>query len=107
VVDQGNLYLVVNVFVTPRRTYSYAAPLKRTLLAIQGNDGRMLWRQDIPWNKGKLSYALIEAPAVSAGAGRVYLVDWTRAAYNPSNEPATLGAFSESNGALLWTRNIT
>lgn len=104
VVDHGNLYLVINVFATPHQ--NYAPPLKRTLLAIQGNDGRTLWQQDIPWNKGKLDYAMIVPPAVSAGGGRVYLVDWQQSA-STQNLNATMGAFSESNGALLWTRDIT
>jgi outer membrane protein assembly factor BamB len=104
VVDNGNLYLVEDVFATPQQRY--AAPFKRTLLAIQGSNGRTLWQQDIPWNKGKLYYAMIDPPEVSAGGGRVYLVDWQQST-NPQNLKATMGAFSESNGALLWTRDIT
>ncbi len=104
VVDHGNLYLVEDVFATPQQRY--AVPFKRTLLAIQGSNGRTLWQQDIPWNKGKLYYAMMEPPEVSAGGGRVYLVDWQQSA-DPQNLKATMGAFSESNGALLWTRDIT
>src|SRR6202043_127861 len=74
VVDQGNLYMVENVFATPQQLY--ASPLKRVLLAIQGSNGHTLWQQDIPWNKGKLNYAMIDPLKVSAGDGRIYLVDW-------------------------------
>ena len=101
VIDQGNLYLVVNVFPVPQT--DYASPLKRTLIAIRGSDGDILWRRDVPWNSGRLNYAMIEPPMVSAGGGRVYLVDW-QPSFNFSNLRATLGAFSENNGALLWTR---
>lgn len=101
VADQGNLYLVVNVFPQPRT--NYASPIKRTLLAIRGSDGQTFWQQDIPWNKGQLNYATIEPPMVSVGGGRVYLVDWQPSS-NFSDLRATLGAFSENNGALLWTR---
>jgi outer membrane protein assembly factor BamB len=104
VVDHGDLYLVEDVFATPQQRY--AVPFKRTLLAIQGSNGRTLWQQDIPWNKGKLYYAMFEPPDVSAGGGRVYLVDWQQSA-DPQNLKATMGAFSKSNGALLWTRDIT
>jgi hypothetical protein len=48
---------------------------------------------------------MMEPPEVSAGGGRVYLVDWQQSA-DPQNLKATMGAFSESNGALLWTRDI-
>lgn len=100
-IDQGNLYLVVNVFPVPQKDYS--SPLKRTLIAMRGSDGYVFWQRDIPWNSGKLNYAMIEPPMVSAGGGRVYLVDWQPSS-DFSNLQATLGAFSEGNGALLWTR---
>lgn len=104
VVDHGNLYLLEDVFAAPQQRY--ASPVKRTLLAIRGSDGRALWQQDVPWNKGELNYAMIEPPQVSAGGGRVYLVDWQPSA-GPQNLKATMGAFSESDGALLWTRDVT
>lgn len=104
VADQGNLYLVVNVFPQPRT--NYASPIKRTLLAIRGSDGQTFWQQDIPWNKGQLNYAMIEPPMVSVGAGQLYLVDWL-----PSTDfehmPAILGAFSENTGKLTWSRRVT
>ncbi len=101
-VDHGNLYMVVNVFTRPQQTN--ALPAKRALLAIRGSDAHTLWQQDIPWNKGKLSYAVIEPPTVSAGGGRLYLVDWQSG--QMQNLKATMGAFSESNGALLWARDV-
>lgn len=102
-IDHGNLYMVMDVFARPSQAYS--APIKRMLVAIRGSDGRTLWQQDIPWNKGKLTYATIEPPQVTVGGGRIYLVDWQSA--NIQNLKATMGAFSESNGALLWTRDVS
>ncbi len=101
-IDHGNLYMVVDVFARPSQAYS--ALIKRMLVAIRGSDGRTLWQQDIPWNKGKLTSATIGPPQVSVGGGRIYLVDWQSAEMQNLN--ATMGAFSESNGALLWTRSV-
>jgi outer membrane protein assembly factor BamB len=103
-VDHGNLYLVEDVFATPQQLYP--SPFQRRLLAMQGSNGRTLWQQDIPWNKGKLNYAMIAPPQVSAGGGRIYLVDWQPSA-DIQDLKATMGAFSESNGALLWTRDLS
>jgi outer membrane protein assembly factor BamB len=114
VVDHGNLYVSGTVFAASGQGYGYLPPLKRELLAIQGSDGRTLWQRDIPWNKGKgaLAYAMMEPPVVSAGGGRVYLVDWVDWHQQQSfpmlqNPKVIMGAFSESNGALLWTRDVS
>lgn len=104
VIEHGNLYMAIDVFVKPLRIYSIH--FTRMLLAIQGSDGRTLWQRDIPWNKGKLGYSTVVTPDVSVGDGRVYLVDWQPSS-NPNNLKATMGAFSESNGSLLWTQNVT
>jgi outer membrane protein assembly factor BamB len=102
VVDQGNLYVLSNV--SDASNQDYASPIKRTLLAIQGSAGRTLWQQDIPWNKGKLNISLEALPELTAGDGRLYFLDWTQSSTDFANLPITMGAFSESNGALLWTR---
>lgn len=102
VVDQGNLYLISNVFV-PINAY-YSSPIKRMLLAIQGRDGRTLWQQDIAWNKNKLNVSLEALPELTAGDGRIYLIDWTQSVSDFTKMSATMAAFAESNGMLLWTR---
>ncbi len=101
-VDQGNLYLISNVFV-PINAY-YSSPIKRMLLAIQGRDGRTLWQQDIAWNKNKLNVSLEALPELTAGDGRIYLIDWTQSVSDFTKMSATMAAFAESNGMLLWTR---
>jgi outer membrane protein assembly factor BamB len=105
IVDQGNLYLLMNVFSTPQP--AYPEQFSRKLLALRGSDGSTLWQQEIPWNKGKLNYAMIEEPALTAGAGRLYVVDWQRSLSSPTNLPLVLGAFSEDNGAVLWTKILS
>lgn len=105
VVDQGNLYLSTDVFSTPHSVYG--SPLARRLLALRGSDGSTLWQQEIPWNKNRLNYAMIEEPGLTAGAGRLYVVDWQQSSSSPTNLPVVLGAFSESNGAVLWTKILT
>lgn len=102
VTDQGNLYLVSNVFAPT--SASFSPPTKRTLLAIQGKDGHLLWQQDIPWNKGQLNVSLEALPALTTGDGRIYLLDWTGSTTHFTDTSATLAAFAENNGALLWTR---
>lgn len=104
VVDQGNLYMLVNIFSTPHPPYP--EHFSRRLLAMRGSDGQTLWQQDIPWNKGKLDYAMIEVPRVTVGAGRLYVVDWQQSFSNSSPPPAVLGAFSENNGAVVWTKTL-
>ncbi|MGB8347527.1 MAG: PQQ-binding-like beta-propeller repeat protein [Ktedonobacteraceae bacterium] len=104
VVDQGNLYMAIDVFANSQQLYP--SHFTRVLLAIQGSDGRTLWLQDIPWNKSGLGYSMIVPPMVSIGDGRIYLVDWQPSS-SPNNLKATMGAFSESNGALLWTKDVT
>lgn len=103
VIDHGNLYMTIDVFANPRQFYP--THLTRELIAIQGSDGRTLWQRDIPWNKGKLGFSTIETPDVSAGDGRIYLVDW-QPSVSAQNLKATIGAFSESDGSLLWTQDI-
>ncbi|GCE24241.1 sigma-70 family RNA polymerase sigma factor [Dictyobacter kobayashii] len=103
VLDHGNLYLLVNVFATPRTMST--PPLKRTILAIGGKDGQTLWQQDIPWNKGQLDYSMMATPQLSTGDGRIYLVDWQPFA-GPAVRKASMGAFSENTGALLWTIEV-
>lgn len=104
IIDHGNLYMAINIVDTASQ--DYFKPFRRALLAIQGSDGHTLWQRDIPWNTGGLGYSQIAPPLVSAGDGRIYLVDW-QPPVDPRNLQATMGAFSESNGALLWTRDIT
>ena len=65
--DQGNLYLIYNVFSNPRA--SYAAPDARELLALSGRDGHTLWQTEIPWNSHHLAYAEVELPVLTVGAG--------------------------------------
>ncbi|HET8846825.1 MAG TPA: PQQ-binding-like beta-propeller repeat protein [Ktedonobacteraceae bacterium] len=104
VVDDGNIYMAATMLATSQQT-SFPQSLKRSLLAIRGSDGRTLWQQDIPWNKGKLGYTMIGPPQVSVGDGRIYLVDWVDWV-SSQNLQAMMGAFSESNGTLIWTRDI-
>ena len=103
-VDQGNLYIVANTFVIPQQRYP--SNFSRVLLAIQGNSGQVLWEEHIPWNQGQLFYGMIELPQIAIGGGRIYLADW-RVPFTPPNLQAVLGAFSESNGAVLWTKTMT
>jgi outer membrane protein assembly factor BamB len=103
VVDGGNLYFVVNLLAAS--DLSSPAPFTRAILALRGSDGRTLWQQDIPWNKGKLNYSLIERPTLAAGDGRLYLVDW-QIPTDSQHLQAVLGAVSESTGAVLWTENL-
>jgi outer membrane protein assembly factor BamB len=100
--DQGNLYLISTVFV-PMNAYS-SSPIKRTLLAIGGRDGHILWQQDIAWNKNKLNVSLEALPELTAGDGRIYLIDWTQSVSDYTKLSATMAAFAESNGRLLWSR---
>lgn len=104
VVDHGNLFMSVDVFAKP--VHRYDTPVKREVVAIRGQDGRVLWWQDIPWNKGKLIYALLLPPMLTAGDGRVYLADWQPTSTLGSSK-AIMGAFRESDGALLWTQDVT
>jgi outer membrane protein assembly factor BamB len=103
VVDGGNLYFVVNL-LAGSNLFS-PAPFTRAILALRASDGRTLWQQDIPWNKGTLNYSLLERPTLAVGDGRLYLVDW-QVPTDSQNLPAVLGAFSESTGAVLWTENL-
>jgi outer membrane protein assembly factor BamB len=101
-VDQGNLYMIYNVFSSPQA--SYAVPDARRLLALSGSDGQTLWQTEIPWNSHHLSYAEIELPFLTSGAGSIYLVDWRGpTSYDPQQETYVMGAFSEQSGALLWS----
>jgi outer membrane protein assembly factor BamB len=103
--DQGNLYLIYNVFSTPQA--SLAGPDARELLALNGSDGQTLWQTEISWNSHRLSYAEIELPFLTVGAGSIYLVDWADAtSYYPGQETFVMGAFSERSGALLWRTNL-
>jgi outer membrane protein assembly factor BamB len=103
VVDGGNLYFVVNL---PAASDVFSpVPFTRAMLAVRASDGRTLWQQDIPWNKGQLNASLIERPALAAGDGRLYLVDWQIPAAS-RNLQAVLGAFSESTGEVLWTERL-
>ncbi len=103
VVDGGNLYFVVNLLAAS--DLSSPSPFTRAILALRASDGRTLWQQDIPWNKGKLNYSLIERPTLAVGDGRLYLVDW-QVPTDSQHLQAVLGAFSESTGAVLWTENL-
>lgn len=104
-VDQGNLYLVYDVFDKSQPIYT--GLVARRLLALSGSDGHTLWETEIPWNSRHLSYAEVELPLLTFGDGRIYLVDWRNtASYDPQQETFEMGAFSERNGTLLWSTTI-
>lgn len=103
--DQGNLYMIYDVFDTSQPHYT--GPVARRLLALSGKDGHTLWQTEIPWNSHRLPYAEVEPPLLTVGAGCIYLVDWRDAtSYYPQQETFVLGAFSERSGALLWSTPI-
>ncbi len=103
--DQGNLYMIYDVF--DKAQPSYTGPVARRLLALSGSNGQTLWQTEIPWNSHHLSYAEVEPPLLTFGDGSIYLVDWRDAtAYYPQQETFVMGAFSERNGTLLWSTNI-
>jgi outer membrane protein assembly factor BamB len=109
VLDQGNLYLLYNVYSNPQAFYPLPnrTPIARELVAVSGGDGHTLWRTEIPWNSHQLSYSEQEIPGLTFGAGSVYVVDWRVA--NPleaQQKTSEMGAFSERNGALLWSTPV-
>jgi hypothetical protein len=60
-----------------------------------------------PGKAGLVLYAEGELPALTFGAGCIYLVDWRdTTSYYPGQESFVLGAFSERSGALLWSTNL-